>query len=84
MAAAAKMRIFIMRANSSMTKAPLKVVPAGARIVRISATMNRPMDRPVMRLVVSSLRKAPSISMAMAPTARTISGRAGIKSGTAG
>src|SRR5258708_15539907 len=73
------------RANGSTMKLPPKVVsvPAGSHRTIAPAATKRPIASQLTVTAVCSPRNAPSISSAMAPTASTISGKAGSKAGSA-
>src|SRR5262245_10196062 len=72
------------RAKLSTTKLPSKVtsLPAGSNATIKPATISSRMAAPSMPLIARSSRKEPTISSSMAPTASTISGRAGSSAGS--
>src|SRR5262245_19055872 len=72
------------RAKPSTTKLPSKVtsLPAGNNATITPATISSRMAAPSMPLIARSSRKAPTISSSIAPTASTISGRAGSSAGS--
>ncbi len=73
------------RANGSTMKLPPKVVsvPPGSHSVITPAATSRTIASQLTATAVCSPRNAPSISSAMAPTASTISGKAGSNAGSA-
>src|ERR1700704_472074 len=71
------------RAKLSTTKLPPKVtsLPPGSQTMMAPVRINSRIAAPSILLVACSPRNAPTISSAMAPSASTISGRAGSRAG---